>query len=118
MLSDLLFGWSPSIDCSPMNILENEGGWTLEFRAAGLEKGDIEINTESAGYLTVKSIKNQGTTRKEGDVIEFHRDRINRSIELPSCVDLESITAKLENGILKIHIKRSENKNRGNIEIL
>jgi len=93
-----------------VNIKENEDGFEVEVAAPGFDKSDfnIELNND---LLTVSSEKQVENETKEGERFtkrEFSYQAFTRSFTLPELVEGDKITAKYENGILKINIPKKE----------
>lgn len=95
------------------NITENEKEIVMDVVLPGLQKSDVKISVEN-GRLSIiyeqelkNEIKNDNLVRKE-----FSFSSFNRSFKLPENVDENSITSKLESGILKINIPKFEEKNK------
>lgn len=95
------------------NITENEKEIVMDVVLPGLQKSDVKISVEN-GRLSIiyeqelkNEIKNDNLVRKE-----FSFSSFNRSFKLPENVDENSITSKLESGILKINIPKFEEKSK------
>lgn len=96
--------WVPAVD-----ILEEDSGYTLTADIPGVSRKDVEISLED-GTLTVK-----GERKSETEVPEEgyrRRERIYgtfvRQFNLPDTVDTANISAKAEDGVLKIVIPKQE----------
>jgi len=87
-----------------LNVRENDKSYLLELRAVGLTKDDIKITFED-NVLVIKSIK----PKVEITYIrhEFWDDAIDKRIQFPADADIDSTTAKVENGILYIEIQKA-----------
>jgi len=97
-----------------VNIKENEKDFELEVAAPGMEKKDFKVNVEnntlviSAEKKEEKKEKNDNYSRKE-----FSYESFERSFTLPQdLVDDNKISAKYENGILKINIPKKAEKTK------
>lgn len=94
---------------SPLvNIHEGEKEVQLEMAIPGFKKSDLEISLDNC-ILTIKGKKqsenqteNTKTTRKE-----FVNREFTRSFKIDPSLHDESITSKLEDGILTIQIPRA-----------
>lgn len=95
------------------NITENEKEIVMDVALPGLQKSDVKISIEK-GQLNIayeQEIKNE--TKNENLVRkEFSFSSFSRSFTLPDNVNEESITSKLESGILKINIPKLEEKKK------
>jgi HSP20 family protein len=78
--------------------------------APGMEKDDFKIELNN-GMLTISSAKKQETTTEEKGQYtrrEFSYQSFSRSLTLPTSADSEKISAKYDNGILKVVILKKE----------
>lgn len=96
--------WLPAVD-----IHETEDMFIVEAEVPGIEKKDIKVNVEN-GMLTIS-----GERRYEKDVKEEGRHRIERSygrftrsFALPTHVDTSKVAAKVEDGMLKVTLPKTE----------
>ncbi|MDP4277684.1 MAG: Hsp20/alpha crystallin family protein, partial [Bacteroidota bacterium] len=82
-----------------------------EMAAPGLEKGDFKINLDHDA-LTISSEKTIDEVSRDPDRRftrkEFSYQSFCRSFSLPVNVDSDKISAKYENGILRISIPKKE----------
>ncbi|PWU04782.1 MAG: heat-shock protein Hsp20 [Bacteroidetes bacterium] len=96
----------------PVNIYENKDGYTLELSAPGLNKDDIKLNVEN-GLLTISYEKKEETKSEENKTVrkEFSYRSFKRSFNLDDKINVEDISGKYENGVLKLQLpKRPEAK--------
>lgn len=90
-----------------VNTKETESGYEIEVAAPGMDKGDFVVNLED-NVLTVSSEK-QTSKNEEDDgytLKEFSYNSFSRSFTLPDSADGEKISAKYENGILKLELPK------------
>lgn len=93
---------------------ERHSSWILEIDLPLVDKKDIEI-TLSDEYLTVKAKLTKTYCISRGSsVTEF--DYFKKTIKLPSGINAKQISAKFENGILKITIPRLSDGKKISIE--
>lgn len=93
-----------------VNIRETEDDFLIEVAAPGLTKKDFEINLEN-NQLTISSEKEQSKNEEADNFTrrEFSYQSFKRSFNLPEhMVDGEKISARYEDGILKIEIPKRE----------
>lgn len=103
---------------SPMNVTKSDAGWTLEFRAAGIKKEDISIDAEDNILIIKGSTKTERPEESVHDRIEFWPDTINKRVSMPVEADMENISAKLSDGILKVSVGKKVSKSKSKVEIL
>jgi HSP20 family protein len=93
------------------NIFETEKDFKLEMLLPGFAKEDVQINYHK-NLLTIKVDKEQ---QKENEHEEFkfeHREfgkfNFEKNFKIPNSVNIESVDAKFENGILSIVLPKKE----------
>ena len=94
---------------APVNIIESNNGYNIEFNVPGRNKEDFKIKVEK-GLLTVSYEKQQETENAEVKSIrkEFSFQSFKRSFTLDEKVNADGIEAKYENGILKVSLPKKE----------
>jgi len=93
-----------------VNIKESLDAFEVEVAAPGFEKTDFSIEQDN-DILTVSSEKKIEKETKDNEQFtkkEISYQSFSRSFTLPVTVESEKITAKYENGILKIVIPKKE----------
>jgi len=93
-----------------VNIKENDNGFDVEMAAPGMAKDDFRIELNN-NVLTISSEKKAKSESKEGENItrcEFSYQSFSRSFSLPAIVETERISAKYENGLLRVNIPKKE----------
>ena len=92
-----------------VNIVENEGQFTMQLAVPGMNKDDIKINvndntlTVSAEKKSESNENGQRYTRRE-----FAFSSFSRSFKLPELVNVDAITANYENGIMYVKLPKLE----------
>jgi HSP20 family protein len=105
-----------------VNILESTENYEVDTAAPGLDKKDFKIELNH-GILTIsseKKTKNETKNEKRFTRREYSYQSFNRSFTLPDTVENEKISAKYENGVLKVVIPKKDvpkNKALRTIEI-
>ena len=95
-----------------INVIENEKEYEVELAAPGLTKEDFQIHINGEGNLQIAMEKKN--EHKEGHknsrVLrrEFSYEKVAQTLLLPDDVDQEKIEAKMENGVLNIHLPKRE----------
>ena len=89
------------------NISETVDGYILEAEMPGVNKEGLEITVEN-GELTIQghraTVENRGReVYRESRAFDFRR-----SFELDPSVDSAKITAKIEQGVLTLHLPKAE----------
>ena len=104
-----------------VNIIENEGGFSLEVAAPGMQKEDFKISCEN-NVLTISSEKETDTKDEKENFTrrEYSYNSFSRSFSLPESVNTDEVGAKYEDGVLKITLPKKETAklpNKKSIEI-
>ncbi|MDW8331876.1 MAG: Hsp20/alpha crystallin family protein [Cyclobacteriaceae bacterium] len=102
--------WMKRMQVVPaVNVLEKDKAFEIEVAAPGLEKKDFNITVDN-GVLTIsceketeKEDKDKNYTRREYSYTNFAR-----SFTLPDSVKGDDISAKYDNGILRITLPKTE----------
>ena len=109
-----------------VNVKENEKEFTMEIAAPGLKKEFVRMDVDKEGNLNVaieNKMEHKDENKKEHYLRrEFSYSNYQQSYVLPENVDKNKISAKVNDGILEIHIpkltKKEVDKNVRKIEIL
>jgi HSP20 family protein len=93
-----------------VNVKEDPDGFLVEMAAPGMTKDDFNIEVNN-NLLTISSEKHE--TNKEADngkytKREFAYAAFQRSFSLPDSANTDNISAKYDNGILKLSIPKKE----------
>jgi HSP20 family protein len=101
-------GQSRSGTVTPMaNILETQDGYLVQAEMPGVGKDGLELTIEN-GEL---AIVGRRTIAKPVGTSVYRESRdfdYRRVFELDPSIDTSKISAKLENGILKVHLPKTE----------
>ncbi len=106
-------GWYPSLD-----VAETKNEFVVKAEVPGMEPKDIDISL-SDGTLTIKGEKKHEKEEKEEGyhLVERSYGAFTRSIQLPSEVHREKISASYKNGVLKIVLPKSEEAKKKEVKI-
>ncbi len=93
----------------PVNIRENADAYELEIAAPGLEKSDFNLNLDK-NILTISTEKKEEIKEENSKLIrkEFSYKAFKRSFTVDEKIDAINISAKYENGILKVALPKKE----------
>jgi HSP20 family protein len=110
---DDLATWGPAVD-----IYQTENELVLKADLPGLQDKDIDIRVEN-NMLTIR-----GERKFEKDVNEDNYFRVERatghftrSFSLPNTINSESVRADYRNGVLTLHMAKSEESKPKQIKI-
>lgn len=94
----------------PVNIVENETGYHLEFAVPGRSKENFKVKVEENQLTISYEEKKETEERKDFKTIrnEFNINAFSRSFTLNNKVNADAIQAKYEEGILKVLVPKKE----------
>lgn len=89
------------------NILETEDGYVVEAEMPGVGKDGLDVTVEN-GELVIVGHRSAGalpgtTLYREKRGLDYRR-----VFEMDSSIDTGKIVAKIEQGVLKLHLPKSE----------
>ena len=101
-----------------LNVWEDDTHLYAEAEVPGLKLDDLEI-TLMGNELTIKGTREEPAT--EEGVSYLRRERrvrsFSRVVRLPSDIEAEKVTARLDNGVLTVTIPKSEAVRPRKIEV-
>lgn len=103
-----------------MDVADEDDRIQLSFEIPGVKPDDLEVTVES-GMLTVSGEKKY--ERREGDdqkgpySVERRSGRFERTIALPESVDTDNVTARYENGVLRVELPKLAESRKRRIQI-
>lgn len=89
------------------NILESKDGYVLEAEMPGVNKDGLEITVEN-GELTIVGHRAAAEVRGRELYRESRTSDFRRSFELDPSIDTTKISAKIDQGILTLHLPKAE----------
>lgn len=100
------------------DISENEKEYSVVAELPGIDEKDIEVNMLD-GVLTIKGEKKQEREDKEATYhrIERRYGSFHRSFRMPEKVEADKIDATFKDGILRLTMPKSEEREVKKIEI-
>tara|TARA_B100000686_G_scaffold302827_1_gene339180 strand:- start:930 stop:1358 length:429 start_codon:yes stop_codon:yes gene_type:complete len=101
-----------------VNITETDNFFYLEAETPGMQDKDIRIEVHN-GVLTIKgdTANNSDKEKENYHIREFTSQSFERSFRLSDRVDTEQVSAKIENGVLKVDLPKHEQVKPLKIEI-
>lgn len=93
-----------------INVKETPQAYVVELAAPGASKDDFIVNINDEGNLALKLERkeNEQESDKQYHYLrrEFSYTKYEQTLILPDDVDKEKIAAKVENGVLTIHLPK------------
>ena len=102
----------PTYTAPAINVIENEKEYDVELAAPGLDKDDFKVHVDAEGNLHIEMEKKSENKedKKRGRYLrrEFSYEKFQQTLLLPEDVDPEKIEAKVEKGVLNVHLPKKE----------
>ena len=89
----------------PYNIIETEDNFQIEFSVPGSNKKDFQIEIEN-DYLKVSKEKKESNISHNYSTQQFDYNYFEKSFFLPETIDLNKVSSKYDNGILRIMLPK------------
>jgi HSP20 family protein len=105
--------WIPSVD-----IGEDEGGFEVQAELPGIKREDVKVTLEN-GVLTLQGERKQDQEEKGRKILRTERSygRFLRRFTLPDSVDESQVKAEFKDGILALHLPKTEKAKPRAIEV-
>lgn len=94
------------------DVRETENGYELDMELPGFKKDEVHVDLKN-GYLTVSAEKNTNSDdRKNGKYVRRERfyGQYSRSFYVGDGLEPKSVSARFEDGILKLTLPKVEQK--------
>jgi HSP20 family protein len=99
-------------------LSERPEEYELKIVVPGIGKGDADLHMEGKTLTLKTHAKYQNPAGFKQVAAEFDRVNYAMSVEIPEMADPATLTAKIENGILTVVIKKRPETQPKKIEIL
>lgn len=101
-----------------VNVKEDENAFHLEAETPGMKDKDINIEVHN-GVLTIKGHKEDESDTEKANyhIREFSSQSFERSFKLSDRVDIGKVSAKIENGVLRVNLPKHEQVKPQKIEV-
>ncbi len=108
----------PTLNLPIIDIKEEESEFVLTAEVPGFKKEDINIEIRDDTLTISSEHKEETEETKEGYIYKERSHRsFTRSLRIPENISAEEIEAKLEDGLLTLHIPKKEPEPPKKIEI-
>jgi len=103
-LQPFMSGWSPALD-----LYDDKDNFLVKAELPGMKKEDIEIQLHD-GVLTLSGERKQEKKFEGSDIHRSERfvGKFQRTLTLPSQVDVDKVKASYQDGILTVTLPKSE----------
>ena len=106
-------GWVPTAD-----VWETEDEVVYAFDLPGIPEDKISVELED-GALTITGEREREHRTEDGKYFRFERrfGTFSRTIGLPQGVDEDAVSAKYEDGVLEVHVRKPEQPKPRKIQV-
>ena len=101
-----------------INVIENDKEYEVELAAPGLTKEDFKVHVDEENNLHIEMERKSENKEKEhhGRYLrrEVSYEKFQQTLLLPDDVEADRIEAKVENGVLNVHLPKMEKVEKPN----
>ncbi|MGC8568020.1 MAG: Hsp20/alpha crystallin family protein [Candidatus Micrarchaeia archaeon] len=96
------------IELPKIDIIDNDDSFEINAEMPGIDKKDIKVKATSDA-ITIRASKNSEKNESGKNYYTRERSSYNyfREVSLPEPIEVNTVKAKYENGLLKINVKKS-----------
>jgi HSP20 family protein len=97
-----LLGWPAA------ELTEKDGAYELEITLPGFEVKDIEVTATPNEVIVHAATEKEKKTQKDNVLwTEFGSNDVYRRFDVPNAINVDQVTAKLDNGILRVNAPKT-----------
>jgi len=106
-------GWAP-----PVDIYEDKDKYIVKAELPGMKKEDINVSLDG-NTLSISGERKHEEEKREGESYRSERyfGRFQRSVTLPAVVQADKIEASYKEGVLSVHLPKSEEAKPKQIQV-
>jgi len=104
--------WAPLVD-----ITEDDKEYIIKTELPEVKKDDVKVSVENGLLTIVGERKFEKEENKKYHRVERAYGRFMRSFVLPEGVDPDKVNAEFRDGVLKVHLAKSEQTKPKQIEV-
>ena len=104
--------WAPLVD-----ITEDDKEYIIKTELPEVKKEDVKVSVENGLLTIVGERKFEKEENKKYHRVECAYGRFMRSFVLPEGVDPDKVNAEFRDGVLKVHLAKSEQTKPKQIEV-
>ncbi len=111
--SQLLSGWTP-----PLDVYEDKDNLYVRAELPGMKKEDIELSLHD-GSLSISGERKTEKKHEEGEVYRAERffGRFQRTVTLPTAVQVDKVKAEYKDGVLTVTLPKAEEAKPKRIDV-
>jgi HSP20 family protein len=85
-------------------LSEKNGAYELEMTLPGFDVKDVEVTATSNEVIVHAATEKESKTKRDNVLwTEFGSNDVYRRFDVPNAINVDQVTAKLDNGILKVN---------------
>lgn len=100
----------------PTDLYETEEAYVVESELPGFSRDDIRVSLED-GTLSIGGRREETAEERSYRRRERAGGRFERRFRLPRSVKAEDVEARMEDGILRVHVPKAEEARSRKIEV-
>jgi HSP20 family protein len=105
-------GWRQSVEPMALDLVERDGEFVATVDLPGFERDDVDVRVTDH-TLRIDAERETRSEEEEEEAERYvrrerRRESAHRSLRLPAEVDAESVTARMENGVLVVTLPKRE----------
>jgi HSP20 family protein len=100
----------------PMDMREEDNKIIVEQEMPGFKNDEIDVSVDG-DVLTILAERHTPETKGTSHLRERRYTRVQRSVTLPSAVEDSKVDAKLEGGVLKLEMPKTEEHEHRKIKV-
>jgi HSP20 family protein len=105
-------GWTP-----PVDLYETAGGFVLTIEVPGLTREQVEIHAEESRIVIRGERSGAQVPCEQYHRVERGHGRFSRAFVLPEPIDVESVSAELDDGLLTVTIPKAGGRGARRIDV-
>ncbi len=111
--SQLLSGWTPALD-----VYEDKDNVYVRAELPGMKREDIDLSLHN-GSLSISGERKSEAKYKDAEVYRSERffGRFQRTVTLPTPVNVEKVKAQYQDGILSVTLPKAEEAKPKHIDV-
>lgn len=92
-----------------IDVTEGDKAYQVRAEMPGVKKEDIRVNVDRNFVSISAEVKQEKEEKTERSLLrETYRGSVSRGFSLPAEIDAKAVSAKLEDGVLKLELPKRE----------
>ena len=102
-----------------VNVTRSNSAYAVDAEMPGVKKDDITVSVDGSMVTIAGEVKREKEEKKGEQVVRSERyfGKVERSFSLPHDIDEAAVTAKYEDGVLKLNLPLREKRNGKSITV-